>query len=88
VPRVREPEEFEDLRVFDEVLCIFVDLPVPGKLQDAFFIFAERQPLKETALPLPFEFTDRPVFFDTLCFVERAREVVGYYQQLGLMRPA
>jgi len=51
-------------------------------MKDAFFVLAEGQPLEEPALPLPLE------FFYALFFIERAREVVGYAQQLGIMRPA
>jgi hypothetical protein len=65
-----EPEEFEHIRIFDEVGGLLDDLALLGEGFDLVFVTTQGEALKEAAVDLALEFAQTPIVGRGLDFVE------------------
>ena len=65
-----QPEKFQNIRVFEQVLRLADDLPPAGQFPDAFLVPAQSQPLKQSGVELAFHLPQGPVLLRGFDLIE------------------
>ena len=83
-----QTEALQHHRILDQVRRLFDHLSLAGETANLVLVAAEREPLVQGAVQLPFEFADAPAVVRGLDLVETAGFGVGYRQQGDVVGPA